>query len=202
MDDVIQHANRFSKQEKSLNQHTVLNIPIPVDLAELDMVTSLIENNRHNIVHMKFSQSLIDAAYNLLTKHQYHVVKVDAENYNENATIEYHVYVSDKKDAVIKSEFSEHCDNFGGVHFAVHTCIFYIENTFERGGDLVVYFEKKEPNGDYIIRRETLDTRKMTVLLISGDKYHEITPAIGQGCRRCVVIQLKDPEFHKPKIKE
>jgi len=142
--------------------------------------------NRHNIYYYDYTKTLMDLAYSFLSEYGYKVTEINEDNYEKNCLVEDHVYIS-TTDRGVKSQFNQHCDDEGGTSFPVHTCIFYLENTFESGGDLNILHDGKY-DSEVI---ETIDTRKLTVLLLHGQTYHEITPMVGKGRRRCIVVQLR-----------
>lgn len=135
--------------------------------------------NHHEIISLSFSKDLVDTAYKLLIQEGF-AVNLPTE---ENVTLEYHVYTSDSKDSNIQSYFDEvHCDDYGATDYPVHTIIFYLENTFPSGGNLIIYTEQCE---------ETIDPRKTSILLLSGDIFHKVTNCVGIGTRRSIVAQFR-----------
>jgi SpoU rRNA methylase family enzyme len=66
----------------------------------------------------------------------------------------------------------------------VNTCIIYIKNTFEKGGELFI-----TDNGHDMI--EVIRPEPGRIVLMSGHQSHGITPVIGLGVRECVVFQVR-----------
>lgn len=125
-------------------------------------------------------------AGNLLAAHNYKCVNITEENYFHDCEVEYHVYHNDQPDTIIESRFGLHKDNYGGTNYNVHTCIIYLENTFESGGELYIVNNKKEE-----AELARIKPKPNLIVLMAGDVYHNITPVKGIGLRRCVVIQIK-----------
>jgi hypothetical protein len=127
----------------------------------------------------------IDLAYKLLTDNGYQVEKPQGI---DNTHVEYHAYIGTKATECIQSHFESHQDNQGATNYNVHTCIIYFENTFKRGGELIIQ------DGDEGKTIEEIDTRIWNVVLLDGETYHYIVPVNGVGNRRCLVIQMKQSD--------
>jgi len=140
--------------------------------------------NTHNYCNITtYHPELIHKSLTLFHQHGYKVENINSQNYKKYCNVEYHHYYSGGSDQPIQSYFSNHCDNEGPVDYPVHTCIFYLENTFTSGGDLII-----TDKTDII---DQINVKYYNVVLLSGDTYHEITPMMGKGSRKCFVVQIK-----------
>lgn len=118
--------------------------------------------------------------------------KVNRENVDDVCNIEYHIYSSDGR--VVSSSFGVHQDNGGAVPYRVNTCIIYLENTFEKGGELFITTQDTTADDDKIdpaIIKEVIPIRPGMTVLMAGDVWHGIRSCRGIGRRRCVVVQVK-----------
>jgi len=99
---------------------------------------------------------------------------------DSDGLIEFHRYNVNESCRPI---FDDHEDDYGGVHFAVNTVIYYLrKDPTVRGGDLIIKSIQFDvaPTDD-----------KIQIVCFSGDVTHRVTPMIGQGVRECIVVQLK-----------
>ena len=139
----------------------------------------LFRAKKHNLKAIECDQVLLKLAYELLTNHGFKVVV-------DSFYTEYHLYYTKNRKASCCCKFDNHFDNQGAVNYDVHTCIFYFENSFEKGGDLQIN------SGRMCLRDiETINTREWNVVLLDGSTYHQVTPMLGAGRRECIVVQMK-----------
>lgn len=144
-------------------------------------------DNYHNLNHIEYNETLVKKARELLLIHGYPVCLPDEDNETNTLNMEYHIYKSDNPDSDIRSSFDEyHEDDYGGVNFRVHTCIFYLEHTFKLGGEL----EVKKGDGNKVV----IDPRRFNIALMSGVLFHRVLNCYGTGIRRCLVVQIRTEE--------
>jgi len=141
---------------------------------------------KHQMYVLKYDSKLMDCAYRLLTKNGYAVEKVTEENYESNCYVDDQLCVNWDKNTLY-SRFSNHCDNKAVLDHDVHTCIFYLENTFKSGGDLRIMSSVRVD----ATCLESIDTKKYNVVLLDGSVPHEIGAMQGKGQRRCIVVQIR-----------
>jgi hypothetical protein len=162
-----------------------LNI-LKLGFEPLQRKTSSLLDNQHDIHVLKYDTDLMDTAYRLLTENKYFVEKIDEDNYLENSWVEDHLYVHTQP-GIFKSRFCNHIDNKSVLNYDVHTCIFYLENTFEVGGNLRIMSSIRVDSECL----EEIDIRKWNVVLLDGCTPHEIGAMYGVGKRRCIVVQIR-----------
>lgn len=148
--------------------------------------TSKITSHQHHVFVLKYDADLMDLAYKLLTENGYDVIKITEENYEGNCYVDDQLYVN-LNDDTFASPFSNHRDNKAIINHDVHTCIFYLENTFQSGGNLRIMSSIRVDSKCV----ESIDTRKYNVILLDGSIAHEIEDMEGIGQRRCIVVQIK-----------
>lgn len=158
----------------------------PLQLTEHNRLS----DNRHNIysISSENAWNLVTAAHTLLKRFGYRVPKsLDREDKKQTA-VEYHEYRSDSEDVTIASVFGCHQDNDGPLYGQCCSVLFYLENSFSRGGELHIQYS------DEWTILDTIDTRYYTCVLLDGHTHHSITPVSGVGVRRLYSVFIQSPD--------
>ena len=130
---------------------------------------------------------------NILLKYNYNISK--EVGYNDIG--EYHEY---KLETIreINSKWEIHTDG-SNFHNSCSTIIFYLENTFQQGGGLIIYDKDKKTIKEIINTKS--DNGEVKMVLLDGKVPHNMESAHGIGIRRSYVFQYEnnDEEFTKYK---
>ena len=135
--------------------------------------------------------NLFKLGHNILLHYGFNIYDISHFlNFPDNSykhIYEYHIY-DNILDNILESKFAIHRDNDNFTDFGCSTIIFYLENTFNKGGGLIIY-ENDEQTVTEIVNTTPIEG-SIKVLLMYGDIPHNAELVYGIGVRKSIIMQI------------
>ncbi len=148
-------------------------------------------NNEKIIYDNIIDDNIVDLGYDILVKYGFNIQKVDTkrlDNQNISGMQELHIYDNnDINKKNIPSIFDIHMDS-DNFENGCSTIIFYLENTFKKGGRLIIYENNEEIITEIIKTKPNKNSIK--IILLQGCIFHNMEDIYGIGIRKSIVLQF------------